>query len=203
MVPVREIYRSPVDSLDKWSVMRKKIMSWHNHASISSNRPDYVFIPQCHCPWQARRYQIHLGAISLHGISIINYVFVELMKWSHGMKICWKPRYFSWYQFLLPLVVPDVVILYYGTTNDDKVYMMNFVVLVIYSCVPSREYVYCTHRVSACTLSHWGRDTQMDAISQTTFSNAFSWMKIIEFRLKFHWSLFPRVKLTILQQWFR
>ena len=40
----------------------------------------------------------------------------------------------------------------------------------------------------------------MDAISQTTFSNAFSWMKVFEFRLEFHWSLFPRVELTIFQQ---
>ena len=30
-----------------------------------------------------------------------------------------------------------------------------------------------------------------------TFSNAFSWMKTFEFRLKFHWSLFLRVQLTI------
>ena len=47
------------------------------------------------------------------------------------------------------------------------------------------------------------RPRQMDAISQTTFSNAFSWKKMFEFRLKFHWSLFPRVPLTISQQWFR
>ena len=47
------------------------------------------------------------------------------------------------------------------------------------------------------------RPRQMDAISQTTFSNAFSWMKMFEFRLKFHWSLFRRVQLTIFQQWFR
>ena len=47
------------------------------------------------------------------------------------------------------------------------------------------------------------RPRQMDAISQTTFSNAFSWMKMFEFRLKFHWSMFPRVQLTIFQQWFR
>ena len=46
------------------------------------------------------------------------------------------------------------------------------------------------------------RPRQMDAISQT-FSNAFSWMKIFEFRLKFHWSLFLRVQLTISQHWFR
>ena len=51
-------------------------------------------------------------------------------------------------------------------------------------------------------LTHWGRD-KMDAILQTTFSNAFSWMKMFEFRFKFNWSVFPRVQLTIFQQWFR
>ena len=43
----------------------------------------------------------------------------------------------------------------------------------------------------------------MVAFFQPTFSNAFSWMKIYEFRLTFHWSLFPRVQLTIIQHWFR
>ena len=37
----------------------------------------------------------------------------------------------------------------------------------------------------------------MVAIFQTTFSNGFSWMKMYEFRLTFHWSLFLRVKSTI------
>ena len=46
-------------------------------------------------------------------------------------------------------------------------------------------------------LTHWGRD-KMAAISQTILSNAFSWMKILEFRLKFHWSLFLRVQLTVM-----
>ena len=50
-------------------------------------------------------------------------------------------------------------------------------------------------------LTHWGRD-KMDAISQTTFWNAFSWMKMLEFRLIFHRSLFLRVQLTIFQHWF-
>ena len=40
--------------------------------------------------------------------------------------------------------------------------------------------------------THWDRD-KMDAISQKTFSNAFSWMKKFEFQLEFHWSLFPSV----------
>ena len=51
-------------------------------------------------------------------------------------------------------------------------------------------------------LTHWGQD-KIDAILQTTFSNAISWMKMFEFRLKFHWSLFLKVQLTIFQQWFR
>ena len=52
------------------------------------------------------------------------------------------------------------------------------------------------------TLTQWGRD-KMSAVLQTTFSNAFSWMKMHEFRLIFHWSLFLRFKLTIFQHWFR
>ena len=52
------------------------------------------------------------------------------------------------------------------------------------------------------SLIHWGRD-KMAAIFQTTLSNAFSWMKMLEFRLKFHWSLFLRVQLTIVHHWFR
>ena len=51
-------------------------------------------------------------------------------------------------------------------------------------------------------LTHWGQG-QMAAIFQTTFSNAFPWMKLYEFRLKFHWILFPGVQLTIFQHWFR
>ena len=51
-------------------------------------------------------------------------------------------------------------------------------------------------------LTHWGWDN-MNAISQTTFSSAFYWMKMYELRLKIHWSLFLRVHLTIFQHWFR
>ena len=53
-----------------------------------------------------------------------------------------------------------------------------------------------------CSLTHWGRD-KMDAISQTTFWSAFCLMKMFEFRMKFHWSLFLRVELTIFKHWFR
>ena len=53
-----------------------------------------------------------------------------------------------------------------------------------------------------CLLTHWGRD-KMAAIFQTTLSNAFSWIRILEFWLRFHWSLFLRVQLTIFHHWFR
>ena len=52
------------------------------------------------------------------------------------------------------------------------------------------------------TLTHWDRD-KMAAIFQTTFLNAFSWIKMNKFRFRFHWRLFPRVQLTIFQHWCR
>ena len=51
-------------------------------------------------------------------------------------------------------------------------------------------------------LTHGGRD-KMAATSQPTFSNAFCCMKMYEFRLKFHRSLFLGVELTLFQHWLR
>ena len=51
-------------------------------------------------------------------------------------------------------------------------------------------------------LTHWGRD-KMNAISQTIFSSAFLWMKMLEFLLRFLWNLFLMAQLTIFQHWFR
>ena len=44
-------------------------------------------------------------------------------------------------------------------------------------------------------ITRWVRDN-MDAISQTTFSTAFSWMKMFEFRFKFHWVFTNELILT-------
>ena len=44
---------------------------------------------------------------------------------------------------------------------------------------------------------------KMAAISQTTVSNAFCWIKLYEFRFNFHWSLLIKGQLTIFQHWFR
>ena len=43
----------------------------------------------------------------------------------------------------------------------------------------------------------------MAAIFQRTFSTVFSWMKMYDFRFRFHWNVFPGVQLTIFPYWFR
>ena len=53
-----------------------------------------------------------------------------------------------------------------------------------------------------CVLTHWGRD-QIDAISQTTFSNAFPWLKMFQFRFNFYWHLLLGVQSIIFQHCFR
>ena len=58
-------------------------------------------------------------------------------------------------------------------------------------CVPF-TILHVWHANNSSQLTHWGRD-KMAAVSQTTLSDAFSWMKMLEFRLRFHWSLFLRV----------
>ena len=50
-------------------------------------------------------------------------------------------------------------------------------------------------------LTHWGR-YKVNGITQTTFSSAFFWTKMFDFRLQFHWSLFLRVQLTLFKHWF-
>ena len=58
------------------------------------------------------------------------------------------------------------------------------------------------HIPGAKELTHRGWD-KMAAIFQTTYSNAYFWMKIYAFRLKFHWSLLLPFQLTIFQHWVR
>ena len=51
------------------------------------------------------------------------------------------------------------------------------------------------------SLTHWCQD-KIATISQSTLSNTFSWMKMLEVGLKFHRSLFLSVQLKIFQHWF-
>ena len=47
------------------------------------------------------------------------------------------------------------------------------------------------------------RMRQTDVSSKTTFSNACSWMKILVFCFKYHWSWYLKFQLSICQHWFR
>ena len=56
-----------------------------------------------------------------------------------------------------------------------------------------------------CTLLHltyWSWH-KMAANYLMTISSAFSWMKMYEFHLRFHWNLFLMFDLTIFHHWFR
>ena len=59
-----------------------------------------------------------------------------------------------------------------------------------------------SEQLSEETLTHWGRD-KIAAIFQTTFSNAYYWMKMYDSRLGFHISVFHGFELTIRQHWFK
>ena len=61
-----------------------------------------------------------------------------------------------------------------------------------FDLIPSKQTCRQQLLIPCINLTHWGRD-KMAAVSQTTLSNTFSWMNMLEFWLRFHWSLFLRV----------
>ena len=63
-------------------------------------------------------------------------------------------------------------------------------------CIYNAFSIYIMH------LNHLPLD-KMAIFWQTTFSNAFHWMKLLAFRFNIHCNLFLRVPLTMNQQWFR
>ena len=73
---------------------------------------------------------------------------------------------------------------------------------VIPACVLAYSFVMLSPGMDMILLthSHW---TKWPQWWQMIFSNAFSWMKIIDIRFNLHWNLFPGVQLTISQHWFR
>ena len=115
-----------------------------------------------------------------------------LVNWTHRDKFQWnsKPysQVFSEENAIENVVCYKSAILFSGHWGS------------IGSSMKCREISFVMDIVLFC-LTHWGRD-KMAAIFQKTFWNAFPWMKMYEFRLQFHWSLFLRVQLTIFQHWF-
>ena len=83
----------------------------------------------------------------------------------------------------------------------EKDRSMNSLGCLVFSMEPVQK----GGEASAKVMGVWGLNTlrprKMADISQTTFSNVFSTMKMFEFWFKFHWSLFLRVQLKIFQHW--
>ena len=103
---------------------------------------------------------------------------------------------------MLSLSHPTGTLIY--TLHSNGYHMSNFYhkQFIVYTCDLTALHRHHLQTPLVClVLTHWGRN-KMAAFSQTTLSNAFSWMKILEFRLRFHWSLFLWVLLTIIQHWF-
>ena len=57
------------------------------------------------------------------------------------------------------------------------------------------QYIIITIPNGFDNLTQWSLE-KMTAISQTTFSHVFSWMKMFTFRSKFHWSLLPNANCS-------
>ena len=81
-----------------------------------------------------------------------------------------------------------------GTSSSVGLISNSIVIMRLNECTWLYWNINGRYSVAFPSLTHWGRD-KMATIFQTTFSNAFSWMKMYEFRLRFHWSLFLRLQL--------
>ena len=95
--------------------------------------------------------------------------------------------------------------------------MLNFTEYRSWGDIKSSQVcVWCLARVSRylyrqCSSQLWSHTTLLNTLrpkqngrhfTDDTFKRIFL-NEMFEFRLKFHWSLFLRVQLTIFQQWFR
>ena len=95
------------------------------------------------------------------------------------------------------LIISTVIILGMGSANERLHYE------VMAEPIPRMiSALYTKFCVFDRILTHLPLD-KMAAILQKTFSDAFSWRKSFLFWLKFHWTLFLWVHLTITQHWFR
>ena len=150
----------------------------HNRHPVLSGRISSIistyFIKDNCAPWQ----EYINGLLQYCSISIANAPEI--------LQSCTKPLIFQWlFQFLRILNFVGAFIM--GLIRTDWFSFFVEPQLWSTSTPPSSDF----------PLTHWGRD-KMAAIS-----HAFSWMKMFEFRLKFHWSLFLRFQLTIFQHWLR
>ena len=152
--------------------------------------------------------------------SVQNFKTIWQLTWMSWKNEHWWDLSLTWVLHRLPLRARYGIFLVssdtdFCTFHCYTVIDTRYLGIILYMCPANERWCYIvtssdigwTHTQNdpwepTSQLTHWGRD-KIDAISQTTYSNAFSWMKMNEFRLWFHWSLFLRFKSTISHHWFR
>ena len=145
----------------------------------------YWLYRKCHC-----RSPLLLHPINHTAIKRLR--ACRLCTWFHSMMTSWHRNDFHMIDFLkgihwLRWCSWLALILNLMCQNGSPLYQIIFPSRVFCRIFWPCNWLSCG--ALCCGLKHWGRDNM---------SNAFSWMKM----LKFHWSLFLRVLLTIFQHWF-
>ena len=155
-----------------------------------------------HLPGPSTR--LVLSIIYLCSILPLPWVTIPMSKYRHTilwyksfaeemlLKIKMTASFNYWPGWLRCLLEVRTVFGFTGGTKSEQALML----------VDDLDSNFTTHKNKPSMLTHWGRN-KVDAISQTTFWSTFSWTKMFQFRITFHWSLFLRVQLTIIQHWFR
>ena len=169
-----------------------KLLAYSSYGSLLFNRSRHCNVVYTECPNKARTIA------NLPNFTKTEVIGVDLLrsrpskrKWNLIYLFIWVYNCCRWQNYTCCTIITMHI--------PRKHYLL--------LCGDTDSIYYCLSKLSLQEavrqlLTHWGRD-EIDAILQTTFSNAFSWIKMFEFRLKFNWNLFPRVQLTITHHWFR
>ena len=129
------------------------------------------------CEWARNRFEIYESADILLSkiLGILNpHVADTNRKWNETISLD------SIYLMIAYIRYKRSIALMYKRRGDRKWRLSR--VHHIVQCM--RYGARCKNNIPHTMLLHWGRD-KMAAISQTMFSNTFSWMKMYEFRLRF------------------
>ena len=153
---------------------------------------------------KAAKKKIHNFLKTVSGEKLLSFLVILNV---YEMKICIRGQTlwlatFSWYiaydfsEYCYKVSVSN------ATNSNDNLSNSKYIESLQEETISPENPSSCIQHTHTAPLTQWCR-SKMDAIFQTTFSNAFSWMKMFKFRLRFHWCLFPRVQLTIFHHWFR
>ena len=172
-----EFHGIPWNSMELWNIDINKFHNWGSVFHCLLHDFMSLYIRQSISSWNIEIFQFQNNFL----------VPLILVKWRYSILNggLLKAK-FRWYSSTQN-GVPDAQLVFLFQFLDRK--------------MPEEHPRQAIHTM-ATVWTHWSRD-KTAAISQKTSVNAFSWMKMHEFRLRFQWSLFLSVQLTIIQHWFR